>query len=139
MHIYPTRAALAAMVLAELGALTGAAMCAAFIVGRLLLDHDTLGTQTLLGALIWGAVVGGPIGALALPALGLTVLRRTPLRRALGYPCVGTITGLAAAAILLRAAGVWPVPTLVPVFGLGGLLVGVAAARGEFSRRPESI
>jgi hypothetical protein len=133
MRIHPGRAALAALALAELGAVAGAGLAWAFLVGWLLLRY---GAPTLAGlatasagAALWALFLGAPAGAVLLPLLGFTVLRRVPLGRALGYALGGALAGLLAAAALVPRGPMWPVPALLPALALAGILSGVVAAR----------
>ncbi len=145
MRVHPGRAALAAVGLAEVGAVVGALVAWLFVVGWALLP-DWLSPpgvavspgalrNALLGAAVWAGLVGAPAGALALPLLGLTVLRRVPLGRAVGLPALGALLGLALSVRLSPgpSAGL-AVPASVPALATLGLLAGAAAARAGRGR-----
>jgi hypothetical protein len=129
MRIHLGRAALAAVVLAELGAITGALLCWLFFAGWAFLSYGPLDRNALLSIALWAMMVGLPLGAVAAPALGFSVLRRTPLGRALGFPIAGALLGLATAAVFSPGPALLPLSALVPALAAGGLALGAVIAR----------
>jgi hypothetical protein len=135
MSVHVGRATLVGVALAEAGAVVGALFCWVFLAVWMLLaaglpSVDALrgAGHLLLGTALWAGLVGAPAGAVLLPLLGFTLLRRVPVGRAFGYALLGALIGLLAAAVAVPRGPMWPVPILVPVLGVTGLLAGAVIA-----------
>lgn len=129
MSLHLGKTALSAVILAEIGALTGAFLAWLFLVSWVLIHHGDLPRSEFLTTAFWAGMIGAPIGTLTLPLVGLTVLRKTPLRRALGLPLLGAGLGVLVAALSVHGPALYPLPTIVSALVGGGFLTGVLAAR----------
>lgn len=129
MTIHAGRSLLAAVALLQVGAVTGAAVCAGWLLIAAAWSAGLPDTQQLLGILAWGAFAGAPVRAVALPLLGLSILRSAPIWKVGTLPAARLLAGLLAPPLFSGAPATGQFSLSVVGSGFAGLVAGTVAAR----------